>query len=84
MLGTNDVSRAPVTLEGKWEPLLVCLLNELKEKSRPRLVVLCVDTAEPGCGHAGGGFYERQRDPVERDDPQSGGNQSQRAATHGS
>ena len=41
MLGTNDVSRAPVTPEGKWEPLLVCLLNEVKEKYRPRLVVLC-------------------------------------------
>ena len=27
MLGTNDVSRAPVTPESKWEPLLVCLLN---------------------------------------------------------
>ena len=40
MLGTNDVSRAPVTPESKWEPLLVCLLNELKEKYRPRLVVL--------------------------------------------
>ena len=32
MLGTNDVSRASITPEGKWEPLLVCLLNELKEK----------------------------------------------------
>ena len=41
MLGTNDVSRAPVTPESKWEPLLVCLLNELKEKYRPRFVVLC-------------------------------------------
>ena len=41
MLGTNDVSRVPVTPEGKWEPLLVCLLNEMKEKYRPRLVVLC-------------------------------------------
>ena len=41
MLGNNDVSRAPVTPEGKWKPLLVCLLNELKEKYRPRLVVLC-------------------------------------------
>ena len=40
-LGINDVSRVPVTPEGKWEPLLVCLLNELKEKYRPRLVVLC-------------------------------------------
>ena len=27
MLGINDVSRAPVTPEGKCEPLLVCLLN---------------------------------------------------------
>ena len=27
MLGGNDVSRAPVTPEGKWEPLLVCVLN---------------------------------------------------------
>ena len=41
MLGTNDVSRVPVTPEGKWKPLLVCLLNEIKEKYRPRLVVLC-------------------------------------------
>ena len=41
MLGTNDVSRTPVTPESKWEPLLLCLLNELKEKYRPRFVVLC-------------------------------------------
>ena len=41
MLGTNDVSRAPATPESKWEPLLVCLLNELKEKYMPRIVVLC-------------------------------------------
>ena len=33
LLGTNDVSRAHVTPEGKWEPLLVCLLNELKENT---------------------------------------------------
>ena len=32
MIGTNEV---------KSEPLLVFLLNELKEKYRPRLVVLC-------------------------------------------
>ena len=37
MLGTNDISRAPVSPEGKREPLLVCLLNELKERYRPRL-----------------------------------------------
>ena len=47
MLGTNDVSRAPVTPESKWEPLLVCLLNELKEKYRPRLVVLCTIPQNP-------------------------------------
>ena len=50
MLGTNDVSRAPVTPEGKWEPLLVCLLNELKKKYRPRLVVLCTIPQNPEMG----------------------------------
>ena len=35
MLGFNDVSRVPVTPERKWEPLLVCLLNELKENYSP-------------------------------------------------
>ena len=50
MLGTNNVSRAPVTPEGKWETLLVCLLNELKEKYRPRLVVLCTIPQIPEMG----------------------------------
>ena len=50
MLGTNDVSRAPVTPESKWEPLLVCLLNELKQKYRPRLVVLCTIPQNPMVG----------------------------------
>ena len=50
MLGTNDVSRAPVTPESEWEPLLVCLLNELKEKYRPRLVVLCTIPQNPMVG----------------------------------
>ena len=50
MLGTNDVSRSPVTPEGKWEPLLVCLLNELKEKCRPRIVVLCTIPQNPMVG----------------------------------
>ena len=50
MLGTNDVSRAPVTPEGKWKPLLVGLLNELKEKYRPRLVVLCTIPQNPEMG----------------------------------
>ena len=43
MLGTNDVSRAPVTPESKWEPLLVCLLNELKEKYRPQYSATVAD-----------------------------------------
>ena len=50
MLGTNDVSLAPVTPESKWEPLLVCLLNELKEKYRPSLVVLCTIPQNPLVG----------------------------------
>ena len=50
MLRTNDVSRPPVTPEGKWEPLLVCFLNELKEKYRPRLVVLCTIPQNPEMG----------------------------------
>ena len=50
MLGTNDVSRAPVTPECKWGPLLVCLLNELKEKYRPRFVVLCTIPQNPLMG----------------------------------
>ena len=50
MLETNDVSRVPVTPKGKWEPLLVCLLNELKEQYRPRLVVLCIIQQIPEVG----------------------------------
>ena len=50
ILGTSDVSRAPVTPEGKWEPLMLCLLNELKEKYRPRLVVPCTITQNPEVG----------------------------------
>ena len=50
MLGTNDVSRAPVTPESKWEPLLVCLLNELKERYRPWFVVLCTIPQNPDVG----------------------------------
>ena len=49
-LGTNDVSRASATSQGKWESLLVCLLNELKEKYRPRLVVLCTIPQNPEVG----------------------------------
>ena len=50
MLRTNNVSRAPVIPVGKWEPLLVCLLNELKEKNRSRLVVLCTIPQNPEVG----------------------------------
>ena len=58
ILGTNDVLRAPVTPEGRWEPLLVCLLIELKEKYRPRLMVLCTIPQNPEVGHASGGIHE--------------------------
>ena len=54
MLRTNDISRAPVTPESRWEPRLVCLLNELNEKYKPRLVVLCTNPIESGSGHASG------------------------------
>ena len=50
MLGTNDISRAPVTPESRWEHLVVCLLNELKEKYKPRLVVLCTIPQNPEVG----------------------------------
>ena len=50
MLGTNDNSRAPVTPESRWEPLVVCLLYELKEKYRQRLVVLCTIPQNPEVG----------------------------------
>ena len=46
MLGTNDISRALVTPEGKWESLL----NEQKEIYKPRLVVLCKIAQNPGEG----------------------------------
>ena len=81
ILGTNDVSRAPVTPESKWQLLLVCLLNELKEKYRPRLVVLCTIPQNPMVGTVVADFFEWQRDPVERNDPQSGEKQPWRAAT---
>ena len=32
MLGTNDISRIPVTPDTRWELLLIWLLNKLKEK----------------------------------------------------
>ena len=50
MLSTNDISRAPVTPESRWEPLVVCLLNKLKEKYKPRLVMLCTISQNPEVG----------------------------------
>ena len=44
------VTRNPVSLEAKWEPLLVCLLIKLKEKYRPRFVVLCIIPLSPDAG----------------------------------
>ena len=50
MLGTNENSRAPVPPESRWESLVVCLLNELKEKYEPMLVVLCNIQQNPEVG----------------------------------
>ena len=50
MIGANDVSRNPVTPKAKWESLLDCLLNDLKEKYRPRIVVLCTIPLNPDAG----------------------------------
>ena len=49
-IGTNDVSRNPATPEAKWESLLICLLNERKEKYRPKIVVLCSIPLNPDAG----------------------------------
>ena len=38
---------SPWLKSSKWEPLLVCLLIELKEKYRPRLVVMCTIPQNP-------------------------------------
>ena len=50
MIGTNDISRNPVTPEAKWESLLVCLLNELKDRYWPRIVALCTIPLNPDAG----------------------------------
>ena len=50
MIGMNHVSRNPVTPDAKWESFLICLLNELKEKYRPRIVVLCTIPLYPDAG----------------------------------
>ena len=85
MIGTDDVSRVPAIPEGKWEPLLVCLLNELKEKHRPRFVVLCLIPHYPEVGTPVAGFMNGNETRCkQRYVPQSGEKQSQRAVTHGS
>ena len=50
MIGTNDVSRNPVTPEAKWESLLICILNELKEKYKRKVAFLCTITLNPDAG----------------------------------
>ena len=50
MTGTNNVSRNSVTFEAKGESLLICLLNELKEKYSLRIVVLCTIPLNPDAG----------------------------------
>ena len=50
MLRTNNVSGNPVTPEAKRESLMICLLNELKEKYRSRIVVLCTIPLNPEVG----------------------------------
>ena len=41
MLGTNDNSRSPITHESKWDHLINCLLNELQEIVKSKILVLC-------------------------------------------
>ena len=52
MLGTYDVSRVPVTERTE---------GEIQARTRGAVH----DTAEPGDGHASGGFHERKCDPVD-------------------
>ena len=58
MIVTNDVSRNPVTLEAKWESLLTYLLNEQKEKYRPRIVVLCTISFNPVADYMNGNLTQ--------------------------
>ena len=50
MIGRNDVSRNPVIPEVKCKSSLICLLNEPKEKYRPRIAVLCTIPLNPDAG----------------------------------
>ena len=61
MIGTYDISRIPVKPDTRWELLFVRLFNELKEKYKPRLVVLCTDPHNRD--------KKRHRGQVELDDP---------------
>ena len=86
MLGSNDVSGVPVTPEGKWEPLLVCFRNDLKENYRPRLVVLCKIPQNSEVGTSVADFmnnnvtlWNDMTRSLVRSNPSD-----QRAATHGS
>ena len=69
MLGTNDISRAPVTPESRWVPLVVCLLNELKEKYKPRLDLLCTIPQNPEVGTTVADFMNGNVTKLERNGP---------------
>ena len=58
MIGTNVITRAPVTPKNSWELLLVCLLNDLKEKYKARLVVFCTVQQNPEVGTAVANFLK--------------------------
>ena len=78
MLGTNDVSRAPVRASTGLPPERT--KGEVQAQARGAVH----DTTEPDCGHRSGRFYEWQRDTVERNDPQFGEKQPWRGAASGS
>ena len=50
MLGTNDISRSPITPESKWDYLIDCLLNELQEIVKSKILVLCSVLLKPEVG----------------------------------
>ena len=59
MIGRKDVSRNSVTHEVKLESLLICLLNELKEKYSPRILVLCTIPLNADAGSPVANFMKR-------------------------
>ena len=65
MLGTNDVSRAPVTPESKWEPLLAVSLERIERKVQTQACDLVHDTTKSFGGHHSCRLHGWQRDAVE-------------------